>query len=366
MLTDAVVKRCLIVVMLSLWIPAALAGPPPTTPAVAGTWQPRATAFARVSARQQAVLNLPFSARITVLLVEPGTRVQAGEELARFEAPLFRRHLAVWQQARREQALALERLQVLREGEKEHAITRRDLARGEQAVAETEGKARLAWETLAADLDLIHVTIDTGTLARRIGKQGLQAVARSLGRLRAPFAGVVTDRQAALGEQLAAGEPVLELEALDSVYVDVGVTETSLPVWQDGETHWQAGEEKIGLQPLEGVPLYDAGTGLWQLRFKTVNPGLVLRDGAWIEVEHVAAPQAVVWVPAAAVVARSAKTWCIVRDGDRFRPVEVRIGTATGERIPILSGIEAGSRVVSEGAYELLYRDLKDLIKFVD
>jgi len=259
---DVVVKRCLIVAMLSLWMPAALAGPPPTAPAVAGTWQPRAMAFAHVSTRQQAVLRLPFPARITSLLVEPGTRVRVDEELARFEAPLLRRHLAAWQQARREQVLALERLRLLREGEKEHAITRRDLARGEQTLTEAEGKAHLTWETLAADLDLIHVTINARVLAQRIDKQGLQAVSRSLGRLRAPFAGVVTDRRAALGEQLAAGDPVLELEALDSVYVDVGVIETSLPVWQDGETHWQAGEEKIGLRPLDSVPLYDAGTGL--------------------------------------------------------------------------------------------------------
>lgn len=289
-----------------------------------------------------------------------------GEQLARFNAPLLRRHLADWHQARRELVLAHERLQMLREGKKEHAITRRELARGGQAVAKAEGKTRLAWETLAADLEHIHVASDDKVLVQRIEKQGLQDVARSLSSLRAPFAAVVTARRAALGEQLAAGDPILELESLDRVYVDAGIAEASLSVWQDGVTLWRVGTKKIELQPLDGVPIYDSSTGLWLLRFETDNPDLALRDGAWIEVEHRGASLPVVWVPTAAVVARDGKTWCIVQEADRFRAVEVRVGTAAAERIPILSGLEAGSRVVTEGAYELLYRDLKELIKFVD
>ena len=300
------------------------------------------------------------------LTVEPGEQVTAGEEMARFEAPQLRRHLVAWQQAREEQALARKRLRMLHEGEEAHAITRRDLAQGEQAVAAARGKARLAWETLAADLDLMHVTSDAGALAQRLDRQGVRAVAQSLGRLRAPFAGVVTERRVALGEQLAAGDPVLELEALASVYVDVGVTGRELALWREGRSRWRAGAKRIRLRPLDGVPLYEADTGLWRLRFVTDNPGLALRDGAWIEVQHLGTPRPVVWVPAQAVVARNGKTWCIVQTGDRFKAVEVKVGTAAKGRIPVLSGLEAGSRVVTEGAYELLYRDLKELIKFVD
>lgn len=361
------INRYLMAVILSLWTLVTLAGPVPTIPAVAGTWQPRETAFAHVSARQQAVLSLPFSARITALAVEPGARVTAGEELASFDAPLLRRHLAGWRQARRELVLARKRLQVLRESEKEHAITRRDLAVGEQAVAEAEGKAGLAWETLAADLDLIHVATDVKTLAQRVGKQGLQAVARDLGRLRAPFTGVVTERRTALGEQLNAGDPVLELEALDRVYLDAGVPQASLSFWQGGETRWQAITKVFALRPMEGAPRYDADTGLWLLRFAADNPDYLLPDDAWVEVEHLGAPEPVVWVPAAAVVARGGKTWCIVQDGEQFKPVEVRVGPLSSDgRIPVLTGIKAGTRVVTGGAYELLYRDLKELIRFED
>lgn len=191
-------------------------------------------------------------------------------------------------------------------------------------------------------------------------------MARALGSLMAPFAGIVTERRVTLGEQVEAGSPVLELEALEQVYLDVGVPQTSLPVWKAGETRWHAGAAQGLLEPLDGAALYDANSGLWLLRYLADNPDRVLRDGAWIEVEHVGVSVPVVWVPTAAVVARNGKTWCVVRDGDQFKPVEVEVGQAVGGRVPVLSGIAAGDKVVTKGAYELLYRDLKELIKFVD
>jgi len=344
----------------------AVAAAPAMTTATAGRWQATATAFARVSARRQAHLSLPFAARIIALKLGPGARVSAGEELARFDAPLLRQHLAVWEQALRAVDLTQKRLQVLRESARQHTITRRELLTGEQAVAQATGRARMAWEMLAADLDRLHLKTDEDGLRHRLRKAGVVTVARQLGRLRAPFAGVVTGRRATLGEQLAVGEPVFELQALARMYLEVGVPEAALPFWRQGASYWRSGTEKVVLRPLDGVPLYDANTGLWLLRFEAGNPGRMLRTGAWVEVEHRGASEAVVWVPAAAVVARNGRTWCMVAEGTRFKAVEVRVGTAEAGRIPVLSGIQAGARVVTQGAYELLYRDLKELIKFVD
>ncbi|VAX12691.1 hypothetical protein MNBD_GAMMA24-543 [hydrothermal vent metagenome] len=352
--------------LMMLGVMPVLADSPPTETAIAGTWQPQASAFARVSAHQQTVLSLPFFARIVALNVEPGTKVAAGDELLRFDAPRLRQRLAVWKQALLELRLAKKRLQVLRESERQHVITRQERVLGEQAVAQAQGQSGLAWQILAADLDLLHIQIDKKTLENRISKSGLQAIARNLGRLRAPFAGVISMRRAALGEQLSAGSPLLELEVLDPVYVDVGVPVQELPLWRGGETYWLRDKQQISLQRLDGVPLYDAGSGLWLRRYESKNPGELLRDGAWIEVQHQGAPQAVVWVPAAAVVARNGKSWCVIQKQHQFKAVEVRVGAASAGRIPVLSGLEAGTNVVTLGAYELLYRDLKELIKFVD
>lgn len=366
-ITSRIKHRLWPVLFLLCLLPALVGAAEPTTAvAEAGTWQPATTAFARVSARRQAMLGLPFAARIVELSVEPGARVAAGDELVRFDAPVLRQHLAAWQQALVEVRLANKRLKVLRQSESQHAITRRELVAGEQAVAQAQGKSRMRWETLAADLDLLHIQADKKTLEARIGKASVADVARSLGSLQAPFAGVVTERRVALGEQVGAGDPVLELEALEQVYLEVGVPHAALPIWKSGETRWYAGAVKGLLKPLDGAALYDANSGLWLLRYQADNPHRRLREGAWIEVKHVGAPEAVVWVPVAAVVARNGKTWCVVQAEDQFKPVQVEVGPAVNGRIPVLSGISAGDKVVTEGAYELLYRDLKELIKFVD
>jgi len=367
-MTSLAGKAGIQLILLCYLLPAvANAGDPVTVAALAGRWQATATAFARVSARRQVHLSLPFAARIIALKLGPGAQVIAGEELARFDAPLLRQHLAAWEQALQAVDLAQKGLRVLQESARQHTITRYAELRGEQAVAQATGRARLSWEVLAADLERLHLKTDEHRLRRLLRKMGVAAVARRLGSLRAPFDGVVTGRRAALGEQLAAGEPVFELQALAHMYLEVGVPEAALPFWRQGASYWRSGTEKMLLRPLDGIPLYEANTGLWLLRFAADNPGGMLRAGAWVEVEHRGAPEVVVWVPAAAVVARNGRTWCMVAEGRRFKAVEVHVGMAEAGRIPVLSGgLQAGDRVVTRGAYELLYRDLIALIKYVD
>jgi len=349
-----------------LWVTPAHAGTPPVDMAEAGTWQPRDMAFAHVIARQEARLGLPFAARIRALSVEPGVKVTENQVLLRFDAPRLLEHVVAWLEARHALTLARNRRQALGDSIKQHVVTRQEVIAGEEAAARAQGKARLAWETLAADFDLLHLPLDEPALEQQIKTRGMKAVLEAHGVLRAPFTGIVTQLQAALGEQVRAGETVLELEMIDRVYLDVGVPEARLSFWQAGETSWQDSGRTIMLSDLDGAPRYDAATGLWLLRYEADNPGGLLRDGAWVEVAHLGPPRPVVWAPAAAVVARNGKTWCVVAREGQYKPVEVHVGEATGGRVPVLSGLAAGAEVVTKGAYELLYRDLKDLAKFVD
>lgn len=339
-----------------------------TTKVEADVWQRTETAFANVKARQQAVIGLPFSARITALMAEPGARVNKDDILANFDAPQLRQHLALWHQKRIEFSLAKKRLNVLRQSEKSHTVTRREVTLGEIAVAQAEGEARMSWETLASDLDLLNIAANAKDLEQKIEKAGVGSLMAELGQLRAPFSGLVTKRWSAIGEQLAANKPILELEALDRVYVDVGVTEDQLAFWKTGETSWKTDHQSGALTALDGLPLYDQDSGLWQIRFEAENPELSLRDDAWIETQHKGEPQSVYWVPASAIVARKGKTWCIVQTKDgKAGAVAVRVGSADiKSRIPVLSGLKEGDMVVTKGAYELLYRDINELIRFVD
>ena len=336
-------------------------------PAEAGTWQPQHTAFGVVRTRRESTLRLPFSARITELPVEPGVRVAAGDVLVRFDAPSLHQHLQAWLDARRVHHFALERRRILRESLREHTATRHQVAQSEQTAAEAEAALRLAWETLAADLDVLNLPAEREKLARRVEEVGLAQTSQDLGRFRAPFAGIVVRRDASEGEQLAQGAAILDVEALDRVYIDVGVPRADLADWQAGQSRWDDGSSVVELQATPGAPRYDPGSGLWLLRFQTRSAEASTWDGAWVEVRHLGPAQPVAWVPRAAVVARNGRTWCVVEDERGVRPAPVRVGEVQGgERVPVLEGLAPGARVVTEGAYELLYRDLKELIRFED
>ncbi len=354
--------------LICVWLfPLVLAAaPPPTVSATSGSWSAETRAYARVSAGQEAVMSLPFAAQVLAVKVQPGVRVAAGDELVRVDAPELRQRLADWQQGRHQLELARQRLSVLTQAEREQAVTRHERLLGAQGVAQAQAGARRAWERLAADLDYLHTGAEPEALARRLDKQGIRALAQALGVLRAPFSGVVAGPAVVPGQQVAAGQALVELESLDQAYLEVGVASDALDAWQGGETVWHSTSGLVILVPVPAAPRYDPGTGLWLLRYSATSSALARRDGDWVRVRHQGTACPVLWVPSSAVVARNGKSWCLVKQGDDFKPVAVHVGSPRAGRVPVLDGLAAGAQVVSEGAYELLYRDIKSLIRFED
>jgi len=56
----------------------------------------------------------------------------------------------------------------------------------------------------------------------------------------------------------------------------------------------------------------------------------------------------------------------MVAEDKKYTPRQITVGGARNGRVPVLSGLMSGQQVVRENGYELLYRDLKELIQFVD
>jgi len=149
-------------------------------------------------------------------------------------------------------------------------------------------------------------------------------------------------------------------------YKKQGVPEKKLHNWLNGETVIEQENKVFKLQRLPGKPGIDTTSGMRQLLFKTDNPEILLRDGQWTQVVHRSPARPVVWIPETAVVSRNNKTWCIIAEDKKYTPRQITVGGARNGRVPVLSGLMPGQQVVSENGYELLYRDLKELIQFVD
>ena len=159
-----------------------------------------------VTSPRTSLLSTSVAGLVAELAVEEGRRVETGEALLKLDDELA--------------ALALERLQAdVRRAETALTDAKRRLAEAEE-VGPARGVARTAIESLRAE-----VSSDEPALlsARAAAKEQRALVDRHT--LRAPFAGVISQRFAELGEWVNPGDGMLELVATDRLRFDFRIAQ---------------------------------------------------------------------------------------------------------------------------------------------
>jgi membrane fusion protein, heavy metal efflux system len=174
--------------------------------------------------------------------------------------------------------------------------------------------------------------------------------------VRAPFAGRLVDRRVSVGQEVAAGEELASL-------ADATSGRVAATVLAAGEVAFDRGQEARIAAPgggelaarVTGVAAVAAASGALRVwlagdALATLVPGTAV--SGWIVVGR---HQGLV-VPAQAVVRDDQdRPYVFVGDAAPFARREVALGVSLGERVEVTSGLAAGDRVVSEGAYELLW-----------
>ncbi len=332
-----------------------------------GAWRPELSAQGRVRAWKEATLSAPFPAVVTSLPVETGQTVIQGRKLAQLEIPALQRLVSRIRTAEAANKLAEERVAGVKRRVGEKLATVDEQLQLEESQIRTKSELDAAWQ------DLESAMLPLGQSATRKELQaGLQynpaaVVTRRLSMLRAPFSGIVARRLVTKGSSVTVGAPLLTIADTSRVRIELPVPRSDMAAWREGEASVTLpGNRRLKLRPIVGEPRIDPATGLAVILFLADNPeGRLLAD-AWVAVTLTGKSRRVVWVPDSAVVGRAGKTWCVRREGKGYVSVEVSVGRAARGRIPVLSGLRAGDRVVTQGAYLLLYRDLKKLMKFED
>ena len=187
--------------------------------------------------------------------------------------------------------------------------------------------------------------------------------------LRAPYAGRLGIRQVNVGQYVAAGDPIIGLQALDSVFVNFTLPEQRYREVKDGIVV-RAQTDALGDTAFEGrisaiEPAIDADTRNFGVQATFANPQQLLRPGMFARVAlNVGERHEVVVVPRSAisfnpygnsvyVLAPSDKKGA---DGkpqlvatQRF----VRTGEARGDLIAIDGGLKVGETVATSGLLKL-------------
>lgn len=286
--------------------------------------------FGRVRARETVDLAFEVGGRLEAVLPEEGTRVAAGDVIARLSQDVFQRALA--------------RAEVQRDQSIRDAVRVRQLAN--QSIA-TKAYA----EELEAARDLAVIAV-----------QDAEADLEDATMV-APFDALVAARLTPVDTIVTQGQAILRLHDMSEVRVEIAMPE-QLFVFAGGlagMTFAASGPDGASL-PLRLVAFRPDAASVGQTYLVTLafteDPGSALLPGASVTVTaSLPSPVNGFTVPASAIIAendRSAAVMVVERSGETLtvRRTPVEVGSATGTTFTV-TGLDEDTEVVTAGAHRL-------------
>lgn len=226
----------------------------------------------------------------------------------------------------------------------------------EQEVLEAEAEAREAAAHLAAAEETLHLY---GLAQDQVARLSHDDPKASLYAVRAPFAGKVVAKEVAVGELVEPERHLFTIADLSRIWVWIDVYERDLRQVRVGRAVVVAvdafpGETFLGELSYLGDEVA-AETRSVRARVDLLNPDGRLRPGMFARVDlatRSGEDEAVLTVPEAAVQREGDGSVVFVAQGEnRFERRSVTLGRRGRGWVEILSGLEPGEEVVTEGAF---------------
>ena len=241
--------------------------------------------------------------------------------------------------------------------------------------------------TAQADLELAKANLERERdLAGRkvVSKQELDAAESTFGQkqgavdnmrsfitkkqVRAPFDGMLGIRQVNVGQMINSGQQVVQLTALDRVYVDFALPQQNIPQLATGyeaRVHADAlpsREFKGKVNALNSM--VDTVTRNVGIQATLENPDHALVPGMFVKVDVILPEKSkTLVIPGSAVsyapygnsvfVIENKKDPKTGKESQSLRQAFVRIGEARGDFVSVTQGLKAGETVVSTGVFKL-------------
>jgi cobalt-zinc-cadmium efflux system membrane fusion protein len=173
--------------------------------------------------------------------------------------------------------------------------------------------------------------------------------------LKAPMAGTVIDRQAALGEFASEQKAVFTVADLTSVWADFSVYRRDLAKVVVGNRiiiDAEDGGEPIDAKVTYVSPVGSSDTQSAIARVALPNPKTRLRPGLFITGRLLLSEKPVeVAVKAAALQTMESRTVVFVRSGEKFETREVEIGARDDEHVEVLFGVLEGDQYAAKNSF---------------
>jgi len=284
-----------------------------------------------VEAVNRATVSAQTSGRVAQIYFDVDDFVEAGATIMRFTDT--------------EQRAALGRAEAAaREAEARFVETQSEHARV-AAMYENGTVAKARFDQARANFDAARARLEAARAGVTSAREQLDYTV-----VRAPYAGIVSERHVEVGELVRPGEPLMSGLSLEHVRVSVDVPQSMIdPIRQIGKAQVYAGDRTIPAESLTFYPIADAATNTFQVRLNLpAANGATLYPGTFVKVGFVVGEAQRLLVPATAVVHRSELTALYVVTGDAVALRQIRAGRAHGDRLEVLAGLEAGEHVATD------------------
>lgn len=294
-----------------------------------------------VAAERNARLSVAVAGLVASLAVDSGDTVDAGALLLELDPELAR--------LRRDAALARAAQAGIRSADASRRLQEARLLLPQRGIAET------------AVRDLEAVLAEAEVLSEQAqAEAALQEALLARHSLRAPFAGVISQRMTDVGEWLEPGQSVFELVGMDTLRLEFAVPEDHLGSLHPGAAvSFVAGgrlSERFTGTIDSIVPVAEPGARTFLLRVQPdANAARALLPGLSVSaLLQLATGRSGVTVPRDAILRYPdgrVVVWSVAESPDGPIAVEnvVDTGLSFGGRIEIPSGLTAGSRIVVRG-----------------
>jgi len=246
------------------------------------------------------------------IMADLGSRVSAGQSLARLEST--------------DQRIALA------QAEEKFANTKQSVER--------QRALKVAGVVTVADSERVEFEHREAMLRLRQAERDLE-----LTRIVAPFAGVVTGRTARLHRLVSAGDTLFRLTALGPVLAAVHVPEATaagLRIGAAAEVVGQGGT-KAQARIIRASPMIDAASGTREIILQLTGGGQLV-PGSSVTVRLGSEPRHVISIPKTAV---GDDGYALVWSDERTTLRALTLGTdLDGDRVEVVSGLAPGEKVV--------------------
>jgi len=242
------------------------------------------------------------------------------------------------------------------------AIPGRDLDQARVNLVQARAQYEQATKHLEALEGFTHeaaIKSASGALESAKGKLSGAEASLSYTEIRSPINGVVTDRPIFPGEMASATSPLITVMDASAVLAKAHLPQRQAQQLKIGST----GEVTIpgGEKPYPGTislisPALDPGSTTVEVWLRVDNKNGDLKPGTPVRVSLTAlkVPQAVAVQAVAVVTSEDGKTTVMVVGADNVaHKREVKLGIKDGDMQQIVSGLNPGETVVTQGAYAM-------------